>query len=86
MTTTSALSKCPTCQAVVNRSWSACPACSEPLIQPGSCLEWPRADVTIQHGVVDFIHVDAGGTPWAFVNFGENWAAVNLRYAKMVTA
>ena len=54
-------------------------------IQPGSSITWQRADRTIQHGVVDFLHVDMDGTTWAFVTLPDGiWAAVNLKFARLI--
>ena len=48
-------------------------------IQPGDNVEWTRAG-SQQTGLVDFMHIDETGTPWAFVTQGEGWTAVNARY------
>lgn len=55
-----------------------------PTIQVGDRIEWHRAG-TVQHGTVDFVHVDADGLVWAFVTIGESWAAVNMKYATVAT-
>jgi hypothetical protein len=47
-------------------------------LRPGAQIEWHRAG-SLQHGTVDFVHVDAEGEMWAFCTQGENWAAVNVR-------
>jgi plastocyanin len=53
-----------------------------PTIQPGDRIEWQRADLTVQHGIVDYLHTDADGQQWAFVSIGETWTAVNVTCAK----
>jgi hypothetical protein len=55
-----------------------------PVIHSGDLIEWHRADGTVQYGVVDYIHTDADGGSWAFVTRGESWAAVNLRFARLL--
>lgn len=51
-------------------------------IQPGSTITWQRADdLTMQTGVVDWLHTDDRGLRWAFVTIGDSWAAVNLKFA-----
>jgi hypothetical protein len=50
-------------------------------VPAGSPITWTRGDLTVQHGTVDFVHVDAEGQTWAFVTLADRtWAAVNLRY------
>lgn len=52
-------------------------------IQPGSRITWEGADLTVRHGVVDFLHTDADGTVWAFVNMADEcWAAVKAAAAR----
>ena len=51
-------------------------------IAAGDRIEWTRADLTVQTGVVDFMHVDDTGARWAFVTLGESWAAVNMKFAQ----
>lgn len=53
-------------------------------IQSGDQITWTRADGTICVGLVDFIHVEALLTRWAFVSLGESWAAVNLERVQRV--
>jgi hypothetical protein len=53
-------------------------------LHPGDWIEWHRAGA-VQHGTVDFVHVDADGRAWAFVTLGESWAAVNLKFATVST-
>ena len=53
-----------------------------PVFHPGDQIEWHRADLTRQMGLVDDIHVDETGTRWAFVTLADGgWAAVNLKFA-----
>lgn len=50
-------------------------------IQPGSFITWERADLTVCHGLVDFLHTDSDGTIWAFITLsGGNWAALNTKF------
>lgn len=49
-------------------------------VTPGLSIEWSRAGERVA-AVVDFIHTDETGTPWAFCTTPEGWVAVNLRYA-----
>lgn len=60
-------------------------AAASPTILAGTTIAWQRADLTIQTGLVDDIHVDDTGTPWAFVTIGESWTAVNLTFATVTT-
>lgn len=53
-------------------------------IHLGDQITWPRADGTTQTGLIDDLHTDADGTHWGFVIMGEDWAAVNLKYATRV--
>jgi hypothetical protein len=53
-----------------------------PTIAVGSLIQWQRADLTMQTGVVDYLHTDDVGVAWAFVTIGEGWAAVNLTVVK----
>jgi hypothetical protein len=48
-------------------------------LAPGDRIEWERADLTVQHGVVDFLHTDPDGTGWAFVTLASDWVAVNTK-------
>ena len=57
-----------------------------PTIQAGSQITWTRGDLTVQHGTVDFVHVDDAETRWAFVTLGESWAAVPCTIVKAVAA
>jgi len=53
------------------------------VIQPGATITWERADLTVQHGVVDFLYTDTLGTKWAFCTLqGGTWTAVNLKFVK----
>lgn len=56
-----------------------------PLVA-GDRIEWERADLTVQHGVVDFLHIDDTGNQWAFVTLGKRWAVVNMKFAKVSPA
>ena len=49
-------------------------------IEAGSSITWTRADGTVQHGMVDYIHTDAHEGSWAFLTIGESWAAVNMKF------
>jgi hypothetical protein len=50
-------------------------------LAPGDWIEWERADLTVQHGVVDVLHTDADGTGWAFYTLLDgSWGAVNLKH------
>ena len=53
-------------------------------IHPGDWITWTRADGTTPNGLVDVVHVDVDGLAWAFVTIGESWAAVNLKFVKMI--
>lgn len=44
-------------------------------------IEWVRAGC-VQHGTIDFVHVEVDGTAWAFVTLGESWSAVNMNVVK----
>lgn len=52
-------------------------------IQPGDTISWQRANGITGEGFVDFVHTDPHGQQWAFVSFGEMWAAVNPKFAKV---
>jgi hypothetical protein len=54
---------------------------TDPNIQASSFIAWTRGDGSIQTGLVDYLHINADGTTWAFVTMGENWSAVNLKFA-----
>jgi sugar lactone lactonase YvrE len=43
---------------------------------------WERADLSIQRGLVDAVHVDANGQVWAFVTIGGESSAVNCKFAR----
>ena len=68
----------PSCDVVLETA--------SPTIRVGDRIEWERADLTVQHGVVDVLHIDDAGTHWAFVTLGERWAVVNMKFAKGSTA
>ena len=51
-----------------------------PTIQPGDRIEWERADLTVQHGVIDFFQTYPGEV-WAFCTLPDGkWTAVNTKY------
>ena len=52
-----------------------------PTIQQGDSIQWQRVGI-LQHGTVDFIHVDPDGGTWAFVTLGGTWAVLNLKFVK----
>ena len=53
-----------------------------PTIQPGDRIEWERADLTVQHGVVDFLQTYPGEM-WAFCTRPDGeWCALNTKYLK----
>jgi hypothetical protein len=54
-------------------------------VQLGDRIEWLRGDA-VQQGTVDFVHVDVDGIAWAFVTIRGSWAAVNLKFVKMIDA
>jgi hypothetical protein len=55
------------------------------MIEPGTAITWEGADFSVRHGVVDFVDLDTDGTAWVFVTMPDGcWAAVNLRYAKVI--
>jgi hypothetical protein len=51
-----------------------------PTVPPGAHITWTRGDLTVLHGMVDFVHVDVDGIAWAFVTLGESWAVVNVKF------
>ncbi len=55
------------------------------ICQTGSPISWQRGDGSHQTAIVDFIHVDADGQAWAFVDLpGGQWAAVSLKHATVL--
>ena len=52
-------------------------------LQMGDLITWKRAGVK-RIGQVDFLHVDADGTVWAFVAEGQSWCAVNVKFATVL--
>jgi hypothetical protein len=50
-----------------------------PSVKPGDRISWTRGDLTVQHGVVDFLHTADDGTSWAFVTLSSGWVAVNTK-------
>ena len=55
-----------------------------PAIQPGYLVTWCRGDGSKQEGFVDFLHFDPEGKEWAFVSYGQTWAAVDRRRLTVV--
>jgi hypothetical protein len=54
-------------------------------IHPGSFITWEGSDLTVRHGIVDFLHTETVGLVWAFVTLADGgWAAVNAKYAKRI--
>ena len=56
-----------------------------PTIAAGSLVTWTRGDGSKQEGFVDFIYTDTDGKQWAFVSYGQTWAAVDRKLLTMVT-
>jgi hypothetical protein len=53
-------------------------------LAPGDRIEWERADLTVQHGVVDFLQTYPGEV-WAFCTLPDRrWSAVNVKYIRKV--
>jgi hypothetical protein len=53
-----------------------------PGIQPGARIAWQQADGVNQTGVIDRLHIDERGVPWAFVTRADGgWSALNLQVA-----
>lgn len=51
-------------------------------VEPGTVMTWEGPDgKRCGPAVVDFVHTDEDGTPWAFCTTPEGWCAINLRYA-----
>ena len=54
-----------------------------PAIQSGDRIEWQRADLSVQHGVVDCVCCDTDGQAWAFCTVpGESWTLVNMKFVR----
>ena len=57
-------------------------------LSPMSCVHsaarvtWEGADLTLRHGVVEFLHTDADGSQWAFCTTADGWAAVNVIFLR----
>ena len=52
---------------------------------PGSSITWKGVEGKLRGpAIIDFIHTDAHGTKWAFVTLPDGWAAVNMKYARIV--
>ena len=57
-----------------------------PTIQPGDRIEWERADLTVQHGVIDFLQTYSGEV-WAFCTLSDGgWTTVNVKNIRKVEA
>lgn len=56
-----------------------------PSIAAGSLVTWHRGDGSKQEGFVDFHYTDEAGKQWAFVSYGQTWAAVDRKLLKVVT-
>ena len=55
-------------------------------IQAGDRITWTRGDLTVQQGVVDFLHTDPGEM-WAFCTLPDGrWTAVNVKNIRKVEA
>ena len=85
----SVVSRCASCQAVINVTWKACPSCSTSLdvpsgqmsaVVPGAVIFWQRGDGTRHSAVVEFLHTDTDGSQWAFCTTADGWAAVNIKF------
>ena len=51
-----------------------------PRVHPGDRITWIRGDLTVQHGVVDFLQAYPGEM-WAFCTRPDDgWTAVNVKY------
>lgn len=51
-----------------------------PTLHPGDRIKWERADLTVHHGVVDFLQTYPGEV-WAFCSLPDGmWTAVNTTY------
>ena len=58
---------------------------ASPLVRPGVTIEWQGADLTMRQGLVDFLHVNAYGTTWAFYSLPDGiWGVVNTKYVALV--
>jgi hypothetical protein len=55
-----------------------------PVMHHGDRISWTRGDLTVQHGVVDFLHTDPDGTVWAFCSVADSWVIVNTKFVTMV--
>ena len=56
-----------------------------PTIAAGSLVTWTRGDGTRPIGFVDFLYADPEGKQWAFLSYGQIWAAVDRKLLTMVT-
>lgn len=48
-------------------------------IVPGATITWLRHDGSTHTALIEYVHVDAGGT-WLFVSIEQSWAALNVKY------
>ena len=55
-----------------------------PLLHPGTQITWEGADLTLRHGIVDFLHTEADGSQWAFCTTADGWAAVNTKFITVI--
>ena len=87
---TTAVGRCPQCEAVVNVNWPSCLVCHAllspmPVSQchafvPGARITWETANGTQRNGVIDFLHVYPGEV-WAFCTRPDGgWCAVNAKH------
>ena len=54
-------------------------------VSPGALITWEGADGSSRRGLVDFLHVDADGTTWAFYSLPDGiWGVVNTKYVALV--
>jgi hypothetical protein len=52
-----------------------------PIMHPGDRISWTRGDLTVQHGIVDVVHLDTDRQAWAFCTLPDGrWCAVNTKY------
>ena len=94
---TSVVAHCPGCRAIVNVTWKVCPSCLTPIdarscstplaaFALGARITWEGADLTLRHGMVDFLHTDTDGLTWVFVTWPDGWSAVNMKQIRKVEA
>ena len=56
-----------------------------PTLRPGDLVTWTRGDGSQRKGSVDFVYSDTDGKQWAFVCYGQTWAAVDRKLLTVVT-